>query len=224
MALGPAPRTFLMPLARLETSGWAIVEGVPSPDVLLELGRTLGRPVPSPNGELIKEIRVATATDAPPGSQSSIFGTGPFPLHTDTVFWPVPVRYVLLRVRGDTRRPTTVMAFSQLIRDCGERFRVLAERSVWVAGTKQERFYCSLRFRQGDSIGWRYDANLMAPMNDAAIEVDEVLRTLVATGPAHRIPWSENLAVVLSNWAVLHGRGPEPHDEGVRIIERLYVR
>lgn len=213
-----------MQFTELKISGWTLVKGVSSRAELLELGRALGCPVPSPNGEIVKEIRITPAAEAPPGSQSSIYDTGPFPLHTDTVFWPVPVRYVILRAHGDTRRPTTVKSFSQLLQECDARFSVLAEKSVWIVGTKSKRFYCSLRFRHGDLVGWRYDADCMSPANTAAIEVDKVLRPLVNSGRTDCINWSGDTAVILSNWNVLHGRGPEPRDEGTRIIERLYVR
>jgi len=213
-----------MHFADLNLCGWTRIDGVSSRAELLALGEALGCPVPSPNGEMVKEIRVTTAHEAPLGSQSSIYGTGPFPLHTDTVFWPVPVRYVILREIGDTRRLTTVMGFSQLFRECGAAFSVLAEKSVWIVGTGSKRFYCSLGFRHARSVGWRYDADLMSPANNAAIEVDRVLRPLVASGGGESINWSGDMAVVLSNWNVLHGRGPQPPDEGMRIIERLYVR
>ena len=116
-----------MLLAELETCGWALVHGVSSREQLLELAKTFGLPEPSPNGEMIKEIRVTKSHDARPGSQSAIFGTGSFPLHTDTVLWPVPVRYVLLRAYGDIRRPTTVMAFAELLEQCGSHAHRLAE-------------------------------------------------------------------------------------------------
>lgn len=211
-------------LAELNTSGWTLVDGVSSKEDLLELGNTLGCPVPSPNGEMIKEIRKTSKTKAPPGSQSAIYGTGPFPLHTDTVFWPLPIRYVILRGYGDTRRPTTVMNFSQLLSKTDASLSVLAEKSVWIVGMKSKRFYCSLRFRHGGLVGCRYDADLMTPANIAAIQVNKVLRPLVACGQADCIEWSNDKAVILSNWNALHGRGPEPSNEGIRIIERLYVR
>ncbi len=213
-----------MHFADLDRTGWAYIDGISSRGALLELGRALGCPVPSPKGEMIKEIRVTPASKALPGSQSSIYGTGPFPLHTDTVFWPVPVRYVILRAYGDTRRPTTVMDFAQVFRECGPGFLAQVENSVWLVGTNSARFYCSLRFRHGHSVGWRYDADCMFPANSAAVEVNRVLRPLVANGCGNSINWSGDRAVILSNWCVLHGRGPEPDDEGTRIIERLYVR
>ncbi len=213
-----------MPLGDLETSGWALVDGVSSREQLLELSRTLGRPEPSPNGEMIKEIRVTKCSEARPGTQSALFGTGPFPLHTDTVFWPVPVRYVVLRAHGDIRRPTTVMAFDGLLQECGPRARALAEKSVWLAGTTSRRFYCSLRFRNRASIGWRYDSDLMCPVNQAAKVLHEEFRPVVCAGHGISIHWSDGVALVLSNWNALHGRGPEPRDEGTRVLERVYVR
>lgn len=211
-------------VCKLKTAGWTSVEGISSPAALLELGRTLGCPVPSPNGEIVKEIRVSGVTAASPGSQSALHGRGPFPLHTDTVFWPLPVRYVLLRGTGDTRRPTTVLSFERLLQRCDERIAKLAERSIWLAGAKVKPFYCSLKFRHGGLVGWRYDADNMSPVNAAAIEVDQALRPLTQASIGEPIHWTGNSAVILSNWHVLHGRGPEPSDEGARIIERLYVR
>ena len=123
-----------MDLTELNTRGWALVDGVSSQTDLLELGKALGSPVRTPNGELVKEIRRIPRDEAPPGSQSALYGAGPFPLHTDTVFWPLPVRYVLLRGYGDTRRPTTVKSFSELVRNCDTQFHVCARDSVWLVG------------------------------------------------------------------------------------------
>jgi hypothetical protein len=44
----------MLNFAELEACGWASVEGVSSSKDLLEIGRALGCPVPSPNGEMIK--------------------------------------------------------------------------------------------------------------------------------------------------------------------------
>ena len=152
---------------------------------------------------------------------------GPFPLHTDTGFWPLPVRYVFLRADGDIRRPTTVKSFERLIAECGDGFAALAERSVWLVGRASEKlkkFYCSLRFRHANISGWRYDADCMSPANAAAERVNRILRPLVHSAQADSINWSSGLVLVLSNWQVLHGRGPEPPSEGERLIQRVYVR
>ena len=213
-----------MDLTELNTRGWMLVDGVSSQADLLELGKALGSPVRTPNGELVKEIRRVPRDEAPPGSQSAIYGAGLFPLHTDTVFWPLPVRYVILRGYGDTRRVTTVKRFSELVRNCDAQFHVCARNSVWIVHAGSKSFYCSMQFHNGDSHGWRYDADLMVPANNEAVHVGRVLRPLVTNEVDESITWSGDKAVVFSNWITLHGRGPQPKDEGIRVIERLYVR
>lgn len=213
-----------MDMCELQTKGWTLVDGISSQTEMLELGKALGSPVLTPNGELVKEIRRIPAREAPPGSQSSIYGTGRFPLHTDTVFWPTPVRYVILRGYGDTRRPTTVMTFADVVRERHSRFHSLLQESVWLVTAGKKGFYCSLKFRHEGLVGWRYDADLMTPANEAATVVHAVLRELVTREDAGTIGWSGRTAAVLCNWTTLHGRGPEPANEGVRVIERLYVR
>jgi hypothetical protein len=222
----PKSENAMLNFAELETRGWASVGGVSSAEALVALGKLLGSPLPSPNGEMVKAIKVTAPSEARPGSQSFIYGRGPFPLHTDTIFWPLPARYVLLRGSGDTRRPTIVRTIESVVRECGDRLSELADRSIWLVGKGSgnlRKFYCSLRFRQGWGSGWRYDMDCMTPANAPAAEVNEILRPLVTAGRGDCIRWSRDTAVVLANWKVLHGRGPEPDGEGIRIIERLYV-
>src|ERR1700733_14506048 len=94
--------------AELETHGWVCVKNVPDRAEFLELARSLGRPMMSPTGQLIKEIKITSKLLARPGTLSAAHGRGAFPLHTDTAFWPIPARYLMLRIQGDARRPTTV--------------------------------------------------------------------------------------------------------------------
>jgi alpha-ketoglutarate-dependent taurine dioxygenase len=175
-----------------------IVDKVYSSENLLELGLSLGTPTPAPNGELIKEVRRQLKEKAPTGSQSAKYGVGPFPLHTDTVFWNTPVKYVLLRAYGDVRRPTTVISFEELFDKCSSKIRNLIKDSVW-------------HVRAGRT------------MNDAAKDISDELRHLVMT-EGHAIDWTGSTALLINNWIALHGRGDMPEDEGERVIQRIYVR
>lgn len=213
-----------MNIRELQARGWTLVDGIASVKEMLDLARTIGIPTLTPNGEYVKEVRRLSADEAPPGSQSSRYGVGPFPLHTDTVFWATPVRYLILRGYGDTRRATTVMSFEEMTRDCGTRFHLQLQTAVFRVTAGNTSLYCSLKFRQGDETGWRYDADLMTPANSAAHKVHAVLRDLVKRKDLDGIRWSGTNAAVLCNWTTLHGRAEQPPDEGVRVIERLYVR
>jgi alpha-ketoglutarate-dependent taurine dioxygenase len=213
-----------MDFTLLKKNGWMLIDGISSSSDLIELAQEIGSIIRAPNNEIVKQIRQIPKEKALPESQSSIYGTGPFPLHTDTVFWPLPVRYVLFRAYGDIRRPTTVKSFSELLQKCNKHFHSLCERSIWYVGPQSNRFCCTLKFREDNAIGWRYDPDLMTPVNRAAYEVNKLLKMLVFDKEPYCINWTGNNAVILSNWDVLHGRGPQPFNEGERIIERIYVR
>jgi len=211
-------------ISELHSKGWTLVEGITSKAELLELGKSIGQPTLTPNGELIKEIRRSSISEAPKGSQSSLYGACRFPLHTDTVFWPTPTKYLILRGYGDCRRPTTVMSFENMIQKYDHDIQHLLQASVWRVSAGRHNFYCSLQFRQENQFGWRYDSDLMLPANKPANEVNEILKQLVNSRDTDTITWSGSTAAILCNWITLHGRGDEPPNEDERVIERLYVR
>ena len=167
-------------------------------------------------GELIKGLRVTSRSHARPGTLSSAYGSGEFPLHTDTAFWPLPARYLVFRVQGDNRRRTTVLSFADVFQQCSPPALLLAEKAIWLVRTKLGSFYCSLRI-QGHC-GWRYDGACMFPAI-AARELRGLLYSPTASGRGANINWQRDEALVLLNWSVLHGRGPSPEDE-----KRAYPR
>jgi hypothetical protein len=200
-----------------------VFDSVNSSEDLLELGLSFGTPTPSPNGELIKEVKRQPKEKAPVGSQSAKYGFGPFPLHTDTVFWNVPAKYVLLRATGDVRRPTTLFSFEELFDKCSPKMRDLPADSVWHVRAGRTNFYCSMCVQETGANGFRYDVDLMSPVNKAAKDISGELRQLVAT-QGHAIDWTGSTAVLINNWIALHGRGDMPEDEGERMVQRIYLR
>lgn len=207
----------------LNELGWTCVSGIADRLDILKLARSIGRPIRSPTGDLVKELAPTAKADARKGTLSETYERGPFPLHTDTAFWPVPARYVILKARGDIRRQTTILSFTKLFREGAEDLHRLAEQSVWLTQTSSSSLYCSMKFSTADGKGWRYDSQCMTPANSAAKRIREILGPLLSCDQAECINWRDDLAVVLCNWEVLHGRGPSPVNEGNRIIERIYV-
>lgn len=171
----------------LRARGWTCVAGITDRSSLLELARAVGRPVPGPTGVLVRELTPTPRPRARKGTLSDGYGLGSFPLHTDTAFWPLPSRYVVLRVCGDTRRPTTILAFAELFRGRASHLVTLANRSVWRIRTPSTSFYCSMRFRLGEATGWRYDIQCMRPANGAAAKLRERLGPLLSSTPVDEV-------------------------------------
>jgi hypothetical protein len=213
----------MISLSQLRKDGYVKIAGIGTALELLALARSIGCPVPSPTGELVKEIKPKSQGDAQQGTASAMHGTGAFPLHTDTAFWPLPCRYVVMRVFGDCRRATTVLRFDDVFRNDSGKLATLVERSIWRVKTPSARHYCSMRFRHGKDPGWRYDEHCMVPVNDAATIIHAQLPQALARCEAHKIEWSGDVALILDNWQVLHGRAVAPPNEQVRILQRIYV-
>lgn len=209
--------------AELRALGWTCVTGVNGRSELIDLARTIGRPIPSATGEIVKELLPNPQAQARKGTLSAKYATGSFPLHTDTAFWALPSRYLVLRVRGDVRRDTTVLSFARLFEKGTSDLRTLAEHSVWLVRTPTSAMYCSMRFGSQAGRGWRYDPHCMSPVNDFAFRVREQIDSLLASSRVECIHWKSDLAVVVCNWEVLHGRGTSPPRETSRILERIYV-
>jgi alpha-ketoglutarate-dependent taurine dioxygenase len=208
---------------RVETLGRELVSGVATSQELLALANTLGRPIPSPSGQVLKEIQPRCVSDASPQTMSSLHGKGPFPLHTDTAFWHRPCRFTVMRVVGDYRRSTILLPFSRLTDTLGQEFSTVASRSIFLVHSSAGSFYASVRSKVGADVCWRYDLACMTPANAAAHRTRQMLDSISDHVPPETVEWDQSTALIVDNWMSLHGRGPEPAGETTRILQRIYV-
>lgn len=207
-------------LSSLHSTGWVAFGPESRQLPTLSLARALGEPIQSPSGELVRELVPKAPADANFGTFSYAYGKASFPLHTDTAFWPLPARYLVMRVTGDTRRPTLIAPIP-LPLSAATASNV--QSSIWVVNGARP-FYCSMQFRHHGNLGFRYDPMLMQPANESAAKVQPILSVLLAGLPCFALDWAAVGTVIVDNWRTLHGRGPEPLLEGKRVLERVYVR
>jgi hypothetical protein len=207
-------------LSSLQLRGWVALRPESRELPTLAVARAIGEPIRSPTGDLVRKLVPKDPTDAISGTFSHVYGKADFPLHTDTAFWPVPARYLVMRVTGDTRRPTMVAPIPQPF---ASTITPEVVSSVWIIRGVRP-FYCSMQFRVNGEVGVRYDPLTMIPANAAAAKVQSGLPTMLAQLPTFSVDWEAAGTVIVDNWRALHGRGPEPAGEGQRVLERIYVR
>lgn len=209
---------------RLSRHGWAALARNDPQWPLLRIAQSLGSVVEQSGGQVIRKLTPKHSNDARYNSLSHKFGLGQFPLHTDTAFYPNPVRYLVMAVEGDLRRVTTVISTaSVLYPDPDRAFEDAVRRSVWISRAHSP-FYCSMNFQTADGRGYRYDCSCMTPANTAAQTVAARMPSLMSRAKPYAVDWASTGTLVLDNWRVLHGRGPEPAEEGPRELYRIYVR
>lgn len=210
--------------AQMASRGWARVERISTPTQLIALAKLLGTPIPTRSEKIIRITTPTSQKDARPRTLSAAFGKGAFPLHTDTAFWPTPARFVVMSVAGDLRRRTTLCQFNKIMRRLPPQQQREVATSVWRVPSVYGGFYCSLQFRAGATLGWRYDGQCMIPANRAACNVEVALQDALGQTRPEYFEWSERVTLVISNWDLLHGRDLAPENEGVRQMGRVYVR
>lgn len=206
----------------LRETGWASVQGITRIDDLVDIARSLGRPIPG-RGEVVRRLTPTPASAARRGTFSARFGEGAFPAHTDTAFWGTPARYLVMYVTGDTRRHTTLLPFQSVCDAITADLRKELRRSVWVTSPSSGGIYCSMRFMVGGRSGWRWDSNVMRPANDAAHRLIDHLDPIIMTLPNTCFMWKPGTVLVVDNWRMLHGRAQRPDAEAQRELYRVYV-
>ncbi len=206
-------------LLELNLVGWVALDERSRGVAALNFAQSIGTPLLSPTGVLVRELVPKESSEAVLGTFSHAYGKASFPLHTDTAFWPTPARYLVMRVAGDTRRPTVVAPLPQPL-DTAVASDIAA--SVWIARGVRP-FYCSMKFQANGKTGVRYDPLTMQPANAAAARVMSGFRHWFDDTKVISVDWAITGTLIIDNWRVLHGRGAQPPEEGRRVLERIYV-
>jgi len=201
-----------------------VIDNVLSTAEFVELASSIGKPIELPEGNVCKELYVTDSNEAKPNTLSSRFGMGMFPFHTDTVFWGLPTRWVLLRaVSGDLDRPTHLQSFEDLLQGLSTS---TVRRSAWICDTGVSKRYSTLSFVHEGKEGFRYDPNCMKPANNAARQIDEIIRQQCFGLTGKSIKWIPNRVAIIDNWAWLHARGESsaPSESKSRTLQRIYLK
>lgn len=208
---------------QLEDVGWTVVHDIYDQHDLITVASELGVPVKTRSG-IAPFIVPKSKEKALSGTFGSVYGTGVYPLHTDTAHWLTPAQYIVLSAKGDIRRPTTLMSVKSLLNGVDSTITKYMRKSIWYSGNRSNRFYCKMTFTVNGVDGLRFDPICMKPANESARKIlKPVLECLEETAVYNHV-WDESSALVIDNWHTLHGRGTAPLGEGVRQLFRVLVR
>ena len=193
---------------------------------LLNLGKQLGTPIPSrANGSIVDRLRPTAPEAARPRSLSAIHGLGAFPFHTDLANFPVPPRYVLLRLeQGSASNRDTLLHDVRLLRLEGSLLSDL-QREVWCAIGGRRRFLTTaMATGPRDEIFVRFDRGCMRPRSPGAEPTALRFERVLSTARPTAVSWSRGFALVIDNWRTLHARTlPTGGSDCDRVLERVLV-
>jgi L-asparagine oxygenase len=187
-------------------------------DICLRLGRV----VPSRVG--VAAIRDISPQSLPErmNTLSSRYGLGPFPFHTDTAFWQIPTRYLVLFCSnpGSGSRPTLLIDPLCWVLSSDEE-RMLGT-SVWRT-TRRPSFLCSLVARRRGNFLLRFDRDCMLAATAQAEQSGRLLEEKIQQSNIIRIDWSVGDLLIFDNHRFLHARGSALRADGDRVLTRALV-
>jgi alpha-ketoglutarate-dependent taurine dioxygenase len=193
---------------------------------LIEIGRKLGEPVSSrAKGDLVDELRPLAQIKANRNSLSSLYGTGSFPLHTDTAYKRTPVRYILLYAKktGAGNRVTFLTDGFQSIDNNVSKTEL--ESTVFKIKNGKYSFLGSMLCRSDlGEYFIRLDQGCMVPATRESRVVFHTYLESLDQQPKIEVNWEEGDLLIIDNWRMLHGRGPSLSYDADRLLYRMNVQ
>lgn len=102
---------------QLIDEGFALLTRPDNEYELLAVASKYGKIIPDNNGNIVQKVRAKQSGTGIRESFSYCFGLGKFPWHTDTAFWNIPARYIILSSQMSSMCPTNCVKFDKLFDD-----------------------------------------------------------------------------------------------------------
>jgi alpha-ketoglutarate-dependent taurine dioxygenase len=205
----------------LSDNGFALIDDIDDTESHVRLAACFGKIRKNDFGDLVHKLSIKTKEQANVRSHSASHGKGMFPYHSDTAFWHIPCRLLSLRaVGGDLRRSTRIIRTSQLLDGIP---KCQINQSSWIVCTGRGSFYSGLTWHNDEKQRFRLDLGCMKPANQTARSLQPELIRLCNSSLGLDIAWKPGRLLVLNNWQFLHSRSGEVENEGMRMLERIYL-
>lgn len=210
-------------LNELNLKGWIEFYSLNNDEYLIDISKKIGEIINHPNGKLIDYLTPKVKTEAKKNTFSYNFEHQKFPLHTDTAFWNLPARFVLMSCEDTSETATTFVTYDEICKILTESELVNLKKSIFLVKTTNKNFYTSLINTYENNTFLRFDRNCMKPINkNAKIAlniIDEKLNELTI----HKVLWDKSKIFIFDNWRILHGR-ESFKNEKTRTLKRIYIK
>lgn len=206
----------------LAENGWTEFNSGSSDSELISIASEIGEILKHPNGEDVFLLKPKSVNESLLGTFSNKHGLQEFPLHTDTAFYNIPARFILMHSANSNSCDTTILRKSDFWYQLTDAEKKMAKRAIYLVKTNRERFYTSFIFKENNEYGLKYDPSCMLPYNKFAKDFDQILQRVISGIEPKKIKWTEGKTVIIDNWKTLHGRKSAEKDT-TRMLKRIYI-
>nr|WP_199001847.1 TauD/TfdA family dioxygenase [Flavobacterium sp. ASV13] len=207
----------------LNSKGWIEFNSMTDDGTLIKISKSLGKVLKHPNGNDIEYLKPKHKKDSVKNTFSYNYEFERFPLHTDTAFWEIPAKFVLLSSNELSHTATTIIAYEDIYKSLSISEISEIKKSIFIVKTATKNFYTSFINKYLDDNFIRFDSNCMKPVNKSAKITLEIIEDKLVKIPVRNITWDKPKVIIFDNWKVLHGREAVKTDEH-RILKRIYIK
>lgn len=213
----------------LSQYGWTVIDSSIHEQkrlavAILQIASELGHPVPLRLGQdVVSILSPRHQTDGLPNSFTAAFGTGAFPLHTDTAHWERPARYVVLGclTAGSSERQTIILPWQNL--KFNKRTLEEIQTGIFMVRNRKNSFYTQILDSSKRIL--RVDFQAMIPKNTYAFSARAAVQEQLGKTPKTvKMKWSPGRILIMDNWKVLHARGESSMTDSDRQLMRVLVQ
>ncbi|MCD0456791.1 TauD/TfdA family dioxygenase [Chryseobacterium sp. LC2016-27] len=210
-------------LNELNLKGWIEFCSVNIDEHLINISKKIGEVISHPNGKLIDYLTPKEKIEAKKNTFSYNFEHQQFPLHTDTAFWNLPARFVLMSCEDTSETATTFVTYDEICKILTESELVNLKKSIFLIKTANKNFYTSLINKYENNTFLRFDRNCMKPVNKSAKIAFSILEEKLNEFNINKVLWDKPKIFIFDNWRVLHGRESIKNDK-TRTLKRIYIK
>lgn len=210
-------------ITQLVSDGWIEIQSQTDDDVLIDIAKKIGQIIKHPNGKDIDYLKPKNSNIAIKDTFSYNYEMAEFPFHSDTAFWNLPAKYVLLSCEGLSDTATTFLTFEDIYKTLNPEEVIELNKSIFFVKTPTKKFYSSLINIYANQKFIRFDTNCMKPVNKSATKILLIIDNKINQLKISKIRWDQPKVFIFDNWRILHGRESVKNDEN-RILKRIYIK
>ena len=206
---------------RIDAKGMVITKNIYSQEEMIKLANSVGRITRHPNGEKLAILNSSNGANSRPGTFSRNYGLSAFPFHTDTSFWGEPARYIVMGMLNKSSCSTNYISVDDVCDLYKGDFVREGQKSIYLIETFEGCKYTSPIFYRNGELGFRFDPNIMEPVNNHANSFHVKLEEAINSVEPESIEWVGNKAIIIDNWKYLHNRSAVMSED--REVLRIYL-
>lgn len=216
-----------IPIKELEDVGY-IRLNIPdlNEEELIAISKQIGRPVETRLGaKIIDRLSPKEQEDSHKNSLSRIHGLHSFPLHTDTAYFKLPVRYILLYSQnpGSGDRPTYFYDTHNLTSHDNE-LRIELANVLFKVINGRYSFLTTIYNCHQNKYFFRLDRDCMKATSLEGTELLTKIDNLICPEDLFETKWRSGDLLIIDNWRFLHARGESKMVDNDRLLLRISIK